>query len=208
MMVDTQVRPSDVTSFPIIDAMLNVPRERFVPAGLRDAAYAEEDLPLAPGRAILAPRTFAKMLGELELRPDSAVLEIASGLGYGSAVLARLAGFVAAVEDDADLAAQSQETLSELGIDNVAVMTGPLAQGAAESGPYDAIIIEGAIERFPEGLDAQLRDGGRVAAIFIEGALGIVRIGYKHHGSISWRYAFNAGAPALPGFDAAKAFTL
>ncbi len=207
-MVDTQVRPSDVTKFPIIDAMLDVPREAYVPAALREAAYVGENLSLGGDRVVLEPRTLAKMLDGLEIDPQDAVLDLGCGLGYSTALLARLAGFVAAVEDDEARAAEAQSILSEHGVDNAAVICAPLAEGAPKSGPYDVIIIEGAIERFPDALDAQLREGGRVAAIFAEGALGVVRIGYKIDGRISWRFAFNAGAPLLKGFEAEQDFVL
>lgn len=206
MMVDTQVRPSDVTKFPIIDAMLDVPRELFVPPALREAAYVGENLPLGDSRVLLEPRTLAKMLDALAIKPDDAVLDLGCGLGYSTAVLARLAGFVAAVEDDETRAAEAQTILSETGVDNAAVVPGPLAEGAPKSGPYDVIILQGAIETFPETLAAQLRDGGRVAAIFAEGALGVVRIGHKIDGRIAWRFSFNAGAPVLPGFEATRDF--
>ncbi len=206
MMVDTQVRPSDVTKFPIIDAMLDVPRERYVPTSLREAAYVGENLPLGGDRVMLEPRTLSKMLDGLMIEPSDAVLDLGCGYGYSTAVLARLASFVAAVEDDEARATEAQTVLSEEGVDNAAVLHGPLTEGAPKSGPYDVIILQGAIERFPEALDAQLREGGRVAAIFSEGALGVVRIGHKIDGRISWRYAFNAGAPVLTGFEDVQDF--
>ena len=208
VMVDTQVRPSDVTKFPIIDAMLTVPRERFVPAALREAAYVGENLPLAPGRIMLEPRSFAKMLDLLDPRPTESVLHIGAGQGYGAAVLARLAEFVVALEEDADLAAAAEAALQAAGADNVAVLTGALAQGAPKAGPFDAILIEGGIETLPESISAQLKDGGRIVALFQNGPLGEVRIGLKSQDRISWRAAFNATAPVLRGFALAPAFTL
>ena len=207
-MVDTQVRPSDVTKFPIIDAMLTVPREAFVPSALREAAYVGENLDLGGGRTLIDPRTFAKMLDALAIAPQHVVLDLACGLGYSTAVLAHLADFVVGLEDDEARAAEAQANLSELGIDNAAVMTGALVDGAAKSAPYDIIILQGAVEEVPAALLDQLRDGGRIGAIFAEGALGVVRIGYKADGRLSWRDAFNAGAPVLPGFGKIAAFSL
>ncbi|WP_102226674.1 protein-L-isoaspartate O-methyltransferase family protein [Acidimangrovimonas sediminis] len=206
VMVDTQVRPSDVTKFPIIEAMLAVPRELYVPAARRDAAYVGENVELGQRRVVLDPRTLAKMLDLLDIQPDDLVLHIGAGLGYGSAVIARLAEAVVALEEDHDLAAEAQATLSAEEVDNAAVIEGPLAQGASKHGPYDAILIEGAIEALPEGLDAQLKEGGRIAAVFMEGALGVCRVGYKLDGVVSWRFGFNASAPVLPGFEKHKAF--
>lgn len=207
-MVDTQVRPSDVTKFPIIDAMLSVPRERFVPAALREAAYIGENLELAPGRVIFEPRTLAKLLDALDIQPTETVLDIGCGLGYSTAVLAKMAEFVVAVEDDAAIAEEAQTTLSETGVDNAAVMTGPLAEGSAKSGPYDVIILQGAVEEVPAAILSQLSEGGRIGCLMAEGALGVVRIGHRRNGQINWRFAFNANAPVLPGFAKKPAFAL
>jgi len=207
-MVDTQVRPSDVTRFPIIDAMLTVPRERFVPSALRDVAYAGRNLDLAPGRALIEPRSLAKMIEGLDIEPDDLVLDIAPWLGYSSAVIARLAQAVVALEDDQTRVAEAESVLAEIGSDNVAVVTGSLAGGAPQHGPYDVIVLEGAIEVLPDVIADQLKEGGRIGAIFMEGALGVCRIGHKIHGTITWRFAFNASAPVLPGFETAREFVL
>ena len=199
-MVDTQVRPSDVTKYPIIDAMLAVPRELFVPAGRREAAYIGENLPIARGRVMLDPRTFAKMLDALDIRDDELALVVGTGLGYSAAVVARLAEAVVAVEEDEGFAAEAEASLAEIGADNVAVVTAPLVEGAAQHGPYDVVLVEGAVEDFPEMLAAQLKEGGRVACLFAEGPLGVCRIGYRVGGGMNWRDAFNAAAPVLPGF--------
>jgi len=172
MMVDTQVRPSDVTKFPIIDAMLHVPKEVFVPQRLKEAAYVGETLDIGDGRHLLEPRTLAKMLDVLAIEPTDVVLDI--GCGF----------------------------------DNAVVIEGPLTNGSEKSGPYDVIIVEGSVETIPDSLLAQLRDGGRIAAVFSEGALGVVRIGHKNDGDVSWRFAFNASAPVLAGFEKTAAFAL
>lgn len=208
MMVDTQVRPSDVTKFPIIDAMLAVPREAFVPDALREAAYIGENLDLGSGRVMLEPRTLAKMLDALEIEPGHVVLDLGCGLGYATALMARLADFVVGVEDDADLAKEAESLLAEQGVHNAAVMCGPLNEGAAKSGPYDIIITQGAVEEVPTAILDQLREGGRIACIFAESALGVVRLGYKIDGTVTWRYAFNASAPVLKGFETAENFAL
>ncbi|WP_296375241.1 protein-L-isoaspartate O-methyltransferase [Yoonia sp.] len=208
MMVDTQVRPSDVTKFPIIDSMLSVPREEFVPENLREAAYVGENLDLGGGRVLLEPRTFAKILDALDIQPRHVALDLGCGLGYSTAVLAQLCEFVVAVEDNADRAAEAQALLSRRDVDNAAVMEGPLALGAAKSAPYDIIIVEGAVEQVPDALLDQLREGGRIGCIFAEGALGVVRVGHKIDGVVNWRFSFNASAPVLPDFIKAKAFSL
>ena len=207
VMVDTQVRPSDVTKFPIIDAMLSVPREDFVPDDRRDAAYVDDNLDLGAGRVILEPRTMGKMLDALDIQGSEVVMDLGCGLGYSTALLARLAEFVVAVEEDEARVTEAQANLSAHDVDNAAVVHGTLAAGAPKQGPYDVIVLEGAAEQVPETLVGQLRDGGRMAVLFSEGALGVIRIGYKLDGAMTWRMAFNAGAPVVPGFERRPAFT-
>lgn len=207
-MVDTQVRPSDVTKFPIIDAMLSVPREVFVPREQAEAAYISENVPIAPGRVVLEPRTLGKLLDALNIAGNELVLDIGAGYGYSSALVARMAEAVIAVEEDETLAAEAQSILSDQNADNVVVHTGPLTDGAAQHGPYDLIMIQGGVERVPDALLDQLKEGGRIGCVFMEGALGVVRIGYKIDGDVTWRFAFNASAPVLPGFAKEAVFTL
>ena len=208
MMVDTQVRPSDVTKFPIIDAMLSVAREDFVPLAQREAAYMGENLPLGGARVVLEPRTLAKMLDALDINNDELVLDIGPGFGYSSAVIAHMAQAVVAVEEDEAMAAEAQEALSAAGIDNVILHNGPLAHGAAQHGPYDVILVQGGVETLPAELVEQLKDGGRIACLFMSGALGEVRVGHKLDGKMNWRTSFNAGAPVLDGFARKNAFQL
>ncbi len=208
MMVDTQVRPSDVTKFPIISAMLSVPRELFVPSDKVEAAYISENVELGGGRVVLEPRTFAKMLDALAFDGSELVLDVGAGYGYSSAVIAAMAEAVVAVEEDEDMAGESAELLSSINADNVIPHTGPLAEGATDHGPYDVIIIEGGVEEVPQSLTDQLKDGGRIACLFMEDRLGVVRIGYKQDGRVTWRFSFNASAPVLPGFAKETAFAL
>lgn len=208
MMVDTQVRPSDVTKFPIIDAMLATPREHYLPEALSEAAYMGENIEIAPSRVLLEPRTFGKMLDALAIGGDEMVLDIGAGYGYSAALLSRLAQVVIAVEEEPGMVAEAPDLLAEDGRDNVVFVEGPLAEGAAEHAPFDVIVIEGAVEEVPAAISEQLKDGGRIACLFQDGQLGVVRIGIKSGGRISWRFAFNAGAPVLPGFTKARAFSL
>ena len=208
MMVDTQVRPSDVTKYPIIQAMLTVPRETFVPVHWREAAYAGANVDLGGGRVVLDPRTLAKMLDALDIQPDELVLDLGCGLGYSTAIIARLAEAVVGIEENEEFAREAQAALSEQQVDNAVVTAGPMAAGDARHGPYDVITLQGGVEVVPEPLIAQLKDGGRIGAIFMEGALGICRIGYKIDGRVTWRDVFNAAAPVMPGFRAPRGFVL
>jgi protein-L-isoaspartate(D-aspartate) O-methyltransferase len=205
-MVDRQVRPSDVTRYPIIEALLRVPREDFVPPALRPVAYLGEHVPLGANRVLLDPRVFAKMLDALDLGPDDLVLDVGCGLGYSTAVIARLAEAVIALEEDAAMAAEAEAQLTAHGADNAVVEQGPLAAGIARHGPFDAIIIEGAVEALPDAFAAQLKPGGRIVAIFADGAGGQARLGLRTAQGIAWRRIFDATAPVLPGFQAMKAF--
>lgn len=201
------MRPSDVTKFPIIDALLSVAREDYVPDAKREAAYVGENVDIGAGRVLLEARTLAKMLEAVDVQPNDVVLDLGCGLGYSTAVLAQLADFVVAVEDEPDRAQEAQQNLSDHGVDNAAVFEGALVDGAAKNGPYDVIILQGAVEHIPSNLLAQIKDGGRIVAIFTEGALGVVRIGRKVDGAVNWRMSFNAGAPMLPGFAKEAEFT-
>lgn len=207
-MVDTQIRPSDVTKFPIIDAMLAVKRENFVPDAQREAAYVEGVIDLGDGRSMLEPRTLAKILDALNISNDEAVLDIAPAMGYSTAVAARMAELVVAVEEDEDMAAEAQSILMEEEADNAIVHTGPLVQGAQEHGPYDVIMIQGGVQHVPDALIAQLKDHGRIACVFTQGELGVVRIGRKSGSRVTWRDVFNANAPVLRAFSTSSVFSL
>jgi len=208
VMVDTQVRPSDVTEFPIIEAMLTIPREAYVPRDKVEAAYISDHIDLGQGRFLLDPRLFAKMLDALNLSRGDFVLDLGCGLGYSSAVVARMVDAVVAVEEDDTLYAEAEATLAEQNADNVILHHGPLSDGAPVHGPYDAILLQGGVEKMPQSLCDQLKEGGRIVVIFLEGRLGTVKVGHKSNGQISWRFAFNGTAPLLPGFEQETEFAL
>ena len=205
-MVDRQIRPSDVTKYPIIDAMLEIPREDFVPDSFREMAYIGDHISIGNGRAILDPRILAKMLNEIDIRPDELVLDIGSGLGYSSAVISRMAEVVVALEEDEAMSKESETILSKHYADNVVPLHGRLAEGAARHGPYDVIVVQGGFEALPGAIVDQLKDGGRVVGIFASGPAGECRTGIKQGNGISWRMEFNADAPVLPGFERKKEF--
>jgi len=205
-MVDCQIRPSDVTKYPIIEAFLTTPREAYVPPGKRPVAYAGEHIALNNGRVLLDARTFAKMLDALNVQRNELVLDLGCGLGYSTAILAAMAEAVVAVESDTDMAAEASATLSDQSVDNAFVTSGDLTKGNAKNGPYDVIILQGAVEEIPDTLIDQLKDGGRICAIFRNGNYGECRIGYKSHQKLSWRAVFNASAPLIYGFETKPEF--
>ncbi len=206
MMVDTQVRPSDVTKFPIISAMLAVPREDYVPDAKREAAYMGGNVELAPGRVMVEARTLAKMLESLDILPTDRVLDLGCGYGYATAVIADLAAFVVGVESNAGCVTIAQRRAADRQTRRAEIRCQPLM--AVNPEMFDAILIEGGVEEISEAVLSQLAEGGRIAAIFMQGALGTVKIGVKHAGQVSWRFAFNASAPVLPEFSAVRGFTL
>lgn len=208
MMVDTQVRPNDVTKFPVIEAMLTIPREEFVPASRRAVAYSGENLEIGNGRVLLEPRTLAKLVDALDIQPGDLLLDLGCGYGYSSAVVARMAEAVVAIEEDEAMVAEAETRLSDAGIFNVAVLHGKLVEDQPRQAPYDVIMIGGGVEEVPQTLLDQLKEGGRIGAVFIENNLGVVRVGRRLNGHVSWRYAFNAYAPLLAGFERTRGFSL
>jgi protein-L-isoaspartate(D-aspartate) O-methyltransferase len=211
-MVDSQVRTSDVTDRRILRAMLEVPREIFAPESLRSMAYMDGPLPATPRgggarmRYLLPPRSFALLAQLAEIEPTERVLDVGCASGYSTAVLARLAQAVVAVESDAALAHAARQNLHTLGAANAMVVENVLTGGAPDAGPYQAILINGAVEQMPPALLDQLADGGRLVAIVADGALRRARIWQRAGKAIADRPAFEADAEILPGFERAPAF--
>jgi protein-L-isoaspartate(D-aspartate) O-methyltransferase len=206
-MVESQIRPSDVTDQRIIRAMLEVPRERFVPADVAAIAYIDDPVPLAPRsaggepRSLLPPRTFAKLVQLAEVGPQSVVLDIGCATGYSAAVLARLAARVVALEADHGLAQQAAATLKDLGSGNAVVIEGPLAAGAPTRGPFDAILLNGAVPAVAPALLDQLADGGRLVVVLRQGPLCRAHVWRRTGKVVDCQPAFEAAAATLPGFE-------
>jgi protein-L-isoaspartate(D-aspartate) O-methyltransferase len=201
-MIDGQLRPNRVTSAELLAVVGKLPRERFLPEGLRSVAYSDEDVPLGNGRYLIEPMVLARLIQTLQPGAADRAMVVAAGRGYGAALLAGLVGSVIAVESDASLAAASAETLKALGIGNVTPAAGPLEAGAAASAPYDVILIEGAVQHVPPAILDQLAEGGRLGTIIAgaPGALGVAQLVVKQGGVASGRPLFDAGTPVLPGF--------
>lgn len=200
MMVDGQVRTADVTDLRIIAALLDVPRERFAP-GREAIAYLDADLPVpgSAGRALLKPMVFAKLLQAAAIGPDDTVLDIGCATGYSSAVMARLAGHVVALDENT-----GQTMLA--GLPNVTVVTGPLNAGWEKDAPYDVIMVEGAAEVVPQALLSQLKEGGRLLAVVGAAPMGKATIYQLSNGHVTAQPLFDAAAPPLPGFARPPAF--
>ena len=211
-MVDSQLRTEDVTDHALLRAMGEIPREAFVPARLKPFAYVDDDLLLAEaagGRAaryLLRAAPLGRMVQALAVQPSDIVLDVGCATGYSSAVLARLANSVVALESDEALAAQATEALVELGIANAAVVTGPLEVGYPSEGPYDVIFVGGAVEVVPEPLLAQLKAGGRMVAVVGYGRAAVATLFTRTDSDIGSRPLFNSFLPPLPGFARPKSF--
>ncbi len=212
-MVDCQLRTFDVTDRAVLAAMEEVPREAFMPDGMAPLAYLDRNVSL-PGQAeagiMLQPMVVGRLIQALAIEAGSTVLDVGSGLGYAAAILARLGARVVALEADTDLAASARERLAGAAASGggVEVRTGPLAAGVPERAPFDAILINGAVEERPATLLGQLAEGGRLACLESGAAAGRavlhVRVSGGGYGS---RSLFNAVAPVLPGFRRVPAFT-
>lgn len=209
-MVDGQVRTTDVTSAPLLDAMLSVPREDFVGAAQRELAYIDEDIRIATGaggaRYLMEASPLAKLMQLTEISAADSALDVGCGTGYASALLSRLAKSVVALESDPALAETARSTLSSLGCGNVTVVQGALPQGHAAKAPYNVIFIGGSIEKVPESLLDQLAEGGRLVAVEGQGNSGVARLFFKAGGVVTGRRAFNAAIKPLPGFEREHAF--
>ncbi|MCV3208740.1 protein-L-isoaspartate O-methyltransferase [Mesorhizobium sp. YC-39] len=209
-MVDGQIRTTDVTSAPLIDALLSVPREAFVGPGQSAVAYIDEDIRVANGadgpRYLMEPSPLAKLMQLAEIAPGDSVLDVGCGTGYASAILSRLAKSVVALESDSTLAETAMSTLSKLGCDNVTVARGSLPEGHAAAAPYDVIIIGGSVGKVPAPLLDQLAEGGRLVAVEGQGNSGVARLFFKTGGIVTGRRAFNAAIKPLPGFERIHAF--
>src|ERR1700681_2404156 len=215
-MVDGQVRTNDVTNLRLIAAMLDIPRELFVPENLAALAYLDRDLPLdgaagtatsrAQSRWLIKPMVLARLVQAADPGPQDRVLVVGAGAGYSAAVTGRLAATVTALEENPQLAGRARSVLSELGVGDVTVVSGPLTEGWPASSPYDVILVDGGVEWIPDALFGQLASAGRLVAAVIAGMVGKGMHFQSDRGEVSGRALFDAMAPVLPGFQKAPAF--
>jgi len=209
MMVEAQLRTNRVINPALIEALESVPREIFVPKQMAGGAYVDGPVPIGNGRALMEPMVFGRLAQIAEIKPTDVVLDVGCGSGYSAAVLSHVASTVVALESDSELAGRASAALASLGVDNVAVVTGPLPDGDAAHGPYDVIMIEGQVPAIPKSLLNQLAEGGRLLAVLDQGAgPGRATLYTRFGGAISHRIVFDATAGRLPGFVAPAVFAL
>ncbi len=206
VMVDNQLRTSNVTDRRILAAMGTVARENFVPAARRGLAYIDETHELGNGRAMPAPAPFAKLIQLAEIEPTDAVLDLGAGLGYSTAVLAQLAHEVVGVESDATLAAEAQKALSAAGISNAEIVVSGFDDAQPHAKGFDVIVLEGTVDEVPHGLFKLLRDGGRLVAMIRRGPTAVANVFVKTGDTVNSRAEFNTSLPPLTASKKADEF--
>lgn len=215
-MVETQLRPNEVTDTRLLAAMGALPRERFVPERFRPFAYIDEGIEVfpaidaAPPRVLLAPMVLARLVQLAAVEPGDTVLDVGCVTGYSTAILAWLGQQVVGVEPEPELAEAARANLRALELANTEIIEGDLARGCPETGPYDVILLNGSVPVPPDSLFGQLKEGGRLAAILSRlgpGAQGKATLFVKAEGEVSGLPHFDAGAPPLPGFFPAPSFS-
>jgi len=206
LMVDGQIRTADVTDAALLDAMLAVPREQFLPPALAQLAYLDADIAIGKGRALLRPMTLAKLIQAARIRAGELVLDIGCATGYSTAILARLGASVVGLEEDADLATAAKTALAASSVANAEIVIGPLSAGWAAAAPYDVILLNGAAEIVPETLGRQLKPEGRLVGVGGRPPAAKAMIYRVIEASLVGRPIFDAAAGLLPGFMAPPSF--
>ena len=199
-MVASQIKTNRVTDPLVVEAMSAVPRENFLPAAQREFAYVDKDLSIGNGRTIMEPMVLARMLQLADVQTSDSALVIGAGEGYCAAVLAHMARSVIALDCDAELVARASKTLAEMKTQNVTVVTGDLKLGKPNQGPFDVILINGAVDFIPDALKQQLADGGRLVCVVREGPLGRATLVERTGNAFGHRQDFDCSPAILPGF--------
>lgn len=205
-MVESQIRTADVTDLSLLSAFRKTPRERFVPAARMALAYGDAVIQYDEDRFLLRPRDFAKLAQAADIQSHEVVLDIACGRGYSTAVLAQVAETVVGLEADEERVDRATNLLTETDIMNAAVVKGDLKRGAPEHGPFDVIMVNGAVSEVPDAWFGQLANGGRLAVIVKNGPIGRATLFTKSGNAIGDRVVFDANAPYMPGFEPAPSF--
>ena len=205
-MVDSQVRPSDVTDRRLQDALYDMPREAFLPRSKSAEAYGDAEVALAEGRFMMRPRDFAKLVHAAQIKPGELVLDIGCARGYSTAIMAKLAETVVGLEQDKDLFEKAVETLNSVNADNALVVEGELKAGLPDQGPFDVIFVNNAVDDVPQAWLDQLKEGGRLAVMKREGPVGKATIYTRAGAAIGERVVFDGSPTLLKGFEREAGF--
>ncbi|WNJ98752.1 protein-L-isoaspartate O-methyltransferase [Thalassospiraceae bacterium LMO-JJ14] len=208
-MVDSQILPNRVTDENVIAAMGSLPREMFLPAARQMLAYSDETVLIEDGRYLMQAMVLGRLLDVAEVKKSDVALAVGCGTGYGVAVLAKLVDTVIAIESDNSMRSKAERNLGELGIDNVAIVDGTLAEGHPKDAPYNLIYIDGAVPEVPEGIAKQLGDGGRLVCVEMQPGKPVGRgvLVTRFGDVVSKREIFDAVEPVLPGFEKEAVFS-
>lgn len=206
-MVESQLRPNKVLDVRLLDVFSTTPRETFVPDALRGVAYSDDDLPLGHGRALMAPMVLARLLDAAAITDADNVLEIGTGSGYGTAILAQMARHVVSLDGDNPFAELAKSGLARLGLDNVTLRQGDVSVGEADFAPYSRIIAMGSVKDVPTAWLEQLADGGKLLAVKLgKDGIGRAMLYEKIGSNIGNRVLFDAAIAPLAGLKNASLF--
>lgn len=205
-MIDCQIRPNDVTDERLISAFHKVPRETFLPKAMAGIAYSEVELETSSGRKLWLARDLAKLLQALEVDDSDLVLVIGAGEGYSASLLNELGDTVIALENDQDVVDAGADLMLSLNMDRVAFVSGDLAKGYPDEGPYDVVFVNGMVEYVPEAWLEQLAPGGRLGVVVGDNRNGEARVYTRSETSTSYKAYFDCVPPTLNGFRAEAGF--
>tara|TARA_Y100000052_G_scaffold27571_1_gene36573 strand:- start:9472 stop:10122 length:651 start_codon:yes stop_codon:yes gene_type:complete len=206
-MIDSQIRPDDVTDERVIAAFETIPREVFLPKAMSAVAYSEVELETVTGNKLWLARDLSKMLQALEVKSSDLALVIGAGEGYSAALLNELADTVIALEAEQDVADKAMSLMSDLGSDRVACVSGELTAGFPSEGPYDVILVNGLVEFVPDAWLEQLSVGGRLGVVVGNQRKGEARIYTRTAGSTSYHVEYDCVPPMLKGVALEKGFS-
>ena len=201
-MVNNQIITNKVNNPLLIDALLYIEKEKFIPKPYLAITYSDCEIPFNPERSLMKTFIFAKILQYSDIKENDSVLTIGCLTGYSVAIISKLAGYVFGLEDNKDYVKQANKLLGEIACHNSSVNYGNLENGLKKNRPFDKILIEGAVENIPEEIISQLKEGGKVFSVFKkkESLVGSFKVGLKNNGLISYRHLFDANAKTLKAF--------
>ena len=208
-MVENQIRANKVTNLNLINAFLDVPREKFVPDALQEISYVDEDIQLSRNRFMMKPMILARLFQSLSLKGNENILHVGSNSGYGSAILSRMCSSVISLESDKKLFETSIHTFSNMGFDNVVPLHGSMENGVEKEAPFDIIFIEGSIETEPKSLFGQLNENGKLIAIIRPAniKIGKAKLFFKISNEIGLENLFDAQVSKLSIFKSKTKFS-